>query len=106
MNGEFTTSVVIARCFSMPTGARRWKIRIDAALRPDITLAIRMDHDNHEALDYYLLPAIDISGPRACVCAKRTGSWSTLTAASRFRRFFYLASRTHVKEGGMTACGC
>jgi hypothetical protein len=31
LNGEFTTSVVIARCFSMPTGARRWKVRISAA---------------------------------------------------------------------------
>ena len=30
----------------MPTGARRWKVRIDVSLRPDITLAIRMDHDN------------------------------------------------------------
>ena len=31
-------------------GARRWKVRMDTSLRPDITLAIRMDHDNREAL--------------------------------------------------------
>ena len=64
LNGEFTTSVVIARCFSLPTGTHRWKVRIDASLRPDITLAIRMDHDNREALDFYLLPSIDISESR------------------------------------------
>ena len=87
LNGEFTTSVVIARCFSMPTGARRWKVRMDASLRPDITLAIRMDHDNREALDYYLLPQNRHLANPVSISPKRTGSWSTRTAATRFRRF-------------------
>jgi len=31
------------------------------ALAPDITVAVRMDADNHAALDYYLLPRIDMA---------------------------------------------
>jgi hypothetical protein len=64
VNDEFTTSIVIGRCLTTPTGARRWKLRLDARLRPDITVAIRMDSANREPLDYYLLPGIDISQPR------------------------------------------
>ena len=36
------------------------KIRLDSGLRPDITIAIRMDELNEKPLDYYLLPALDI----------------------------------------------
>ena len=42
INGEFTASIVIARCGETGTGMRRWKIRLDASLGPDITLAVRM----------------------------------------------------------------
>ncbi|MEY9634115.1 hypothetical protein ABIF66_002344 [Bradyrhizobium japonicum] len=36
-------------------GAYRWKVRVDAGLRPDITVAIRMNQMNSAILDYYLL---------------------------------------------------
>jgi hypothetical protein len=60
VNGEFTASVVISRCFELPSGASRWKIRLDAGLRPDISIAVRMAPQNTGALDYYLLPQIDL----------------------------------------------
>jgi hypothetical protein len=31
---------------------------------PDITVAVRLDHDNKSALDYYLLPRLDFGLPR------------------------------------------
>ncbi len=61
INGEFTASLVVARCLMTPAGSLRWKIRIDASLRPDITVALRMDPDNRGVLDCYLLPRIDIA---------------------------------------------
>ena len=96
LNDEFTTSIVIARCFSMPTGARRWKVRMDTSLRPDITLAIRMDHDNREALDYYLLPRIDISEPRLHL-TEENGFMVDTYRATRFRPFMRWRSRTHIR---------
>lgn len=64
INGEFTASIVIARCLHTPAGFLRWKLRLDTSLRPDITIAIRMDGENKEILDYYLLPSIDMSADR------------------------------------------
>nr|WP_283805269.1 recombinase family protein [Bradyrhizobium japonicum] len=64
INGEFTASIVIARCMHTPGGVLRWKLRLDTGLRPDITIAIRMDGENKEILDYYLLPSIDMSADR------------------------------------------
>jgi DNA invertase Pin-like site-specific DNA recombinase len=61
VNGEFTTSLVVARCRRMESGSLRWAIRLDTSLAPDITVAARMDIHNEERLDYYLLPAIDIN---------------------------------------------
>jgi len=61
VNGEFTVSLVIARCLLTPAGSYRWNIRLDTGLMPDITIAARMNEDNLGALDYYLLPAIDMT---------------------------------------------
>lgn len=61
VNGEFTTSLVIARCKSTAAGKHRWLIRFDAGLHPDITVVIRMDPSNSHAHDYYVFPAIDFS---------------------------------------------
>lgn len=63
INDEITVSIVICRCTQTKAGRNRWKIRLDSGLRPDITIAIRMDESNKEPLDYYLLPALDIENP-------------------------------------------
>ncbi len=61
VNGEFTASVVVARCGETQGASPRWRIRLDAGLAPDITVAIRMDRGNISPLDYYLLPRLDMT---------------------------------------------
>ncbi|GLJ00010.1 recombinase family protein [Sphingobium sp. BS19] len=61
INDEIIVSVVIARCKSTPCGNRRWKIRLDETLRPDLTICIRMDNDNIHANDYYVLPRMTLA---------------------------------------------
>lgn len=34
------------------------------SLKPDITIAVRMDRPNQRPLDYYLLPSLDMTLPR------------------------------------------
>lgn len=60
INDEFTAMIVIARCFHTSAGSLRWKLRLDTALKPDLTVAVRMDANNHEPHDYYLLPRLDM----------------------------------------------
>ncbi|SFQ00838.1 Site-specific DNA recombinase [Sphingomonas rubra] len=60
INGEFTASIVVVRCFQTAAGSLRWKLRLDAALKPDLTVAIRMDPENIGPHDYYLLPQLDM----------------------------------------------
>jgi DNA invertase Pin-like site-specific DNA recombinase len=64
INGEFTASIVIARCRETVGGSLRWQIRLDTSLCPDVSVAVRMDRPNREPLDYYLLPWIDMTLPR------------------------------------------
>ncbi|GGP23796.1 recombinase family protein [Silvimonas iriomotensis] len=59
VNGEFTASLVLSRCLVMESGARRWKVRLDTSLCPDITVAVRLASSNESALDYFLLPRLD-----------------------------------------------
>jgi DNA invertase Pin-like site-specific DNA recombinase len=61
INGEFTASLVLARCSQTPAGSLRWVVRFDSGLEPDITIVSRMDATNKAPMDYYLLPLIDIS---------------------------------------------
>ncbi|WP_184081709.1 recombinase family protein [Sphingobium subterraneum] len=60
VNDEFSVSVVIARCKPTIAGSYRWRLRFDTALLPDVTVVVRMDVRNERALDYYLLPRIDV----------------------------------------------
>ncbi|WAC72333.1 recombinase family protein [Roseateles sp. SL47] len=64
VNHEFTVSLVLARCQLLDNGRRRWKVRFDTSLAPDITVAVRLDETNQAALDYYLLPRLDFGQPR------------------------------------------
>lgn len=59
INNEIDLSVIISRCQHRSSDRRRWKIRFDNMLSPDITIAVRMDDDNKYPLDYYIVPAID-----------------------------------------------
>ncbi len=61
LNHNLFISVVISRCFTTPAGTRRWKIRFDSALHPDVTVAVRMDIHNEGIHDYYILPALEFS---------------------------------------------
>ncbi len=63
INNEFTVSIVLARCQVRQSGQHRWKIRFDTSLLPDITVAVRLDPSNQAALDYFLLPRIDLAIP-------------------------------------------
>lgn len=64
VNGEFSLSLVLARCQVPESGRYRWKIRFDTSLAPDITVAVRLDQTNQAVLDYYLLPRLDFGLPR------------------------------------------
>nr|WP_277425441.1 recombinase family protein [Pseudomonas chlororaphis] len=60
INEEWTASIVIARCQPTPAGTLRWRLRFDNNLSPDITVAVRMDQANQHAMDYYLIPRLDM----------------------------------------------
>jgi len=59
LNHNLLISIVISRCFRTSSGNFRWKIRFDAGLHPDITVAVRMDASNEKIYDYYILPSLE-----------------------------------------------
>jgi DNA invertase Pin-like site-specific DNA recombinase len=61
VNGEMQVSIVLCRHTTTGAGSSRWLIRLDAGLKPDITIAVRMDSLNEAIRDYYVLPGIDMT---------------------------------------------
>ena len=61
LNNELRISIVLCRHITTHAGSSRWVIRLDEGLKPDITVAVRMDATNEGIRDYYLLPAIDMT---------------------------------------------
>lgn len=97
INDEISVSIIICRCFQTQAGRNRWKMRFDSGLRPDITIAIRMDEENENPLDYYVLPALDIESPKL----RLADSNGTLLDSYRFddlEDFFSLTGRTKIPE--------
>jgi DNA invertase Pin-like site-specific DNA recombinase len=62
INHEYTTSLVLSRCRTTSAGNRRWIVRFDLILKPDVTIAARLTPDNTAILDYYILPSISEIG--------------------------------------------
>ena len=97
INSEFSISIVLARHKLTKAGSSRWNIRFDAGLRPDITVAVRMDHANEEALDYYLLPRLDFCKP-AIRLAEENGALLDTYRFDNLDYLFYMAKRVPIKE--------
>lgn len=97
INEEFTASVVIVRCIQTSGGLSRWKVRLDTALRPDITIVVRMSPGNAEVHDYFLLPLLDMHEAVLRLCEANGLSLD----AYRFEnllRFYRFASRISLSE--------
>ena len=94
---EFSASIVIARCQHTGAGARRWKIRFDTGLAPDLTVALRMDGANEAVLDYYLLPLPALGADRIRL-ADDNGLMLDAFRFESLEFFFRMAERTRISK--------
>lgn len=97
VNGEFSVSIVVVRCFRTPAGSLRWKVRLDRGLDPDITVAVRMNPDNRTARDYLILPTAEISGSSVRI-AEFNGIALDAFLFETLDPLFVLAERVGIKE--------
>lgn len=96
LNDGLTVSIVLARCKQSPTGRLRWTIRLDVGLRPDITIAVRMDETNSAIRDYYLLPSVDMDFARIRL-AEENGIFLDVYRFDDLDCFFDMARRHILK---------
>lgn len=98
VNEELTVSVTVIRCSRTSAGSLRWKVRLDSSLRPDITIAVRMDEANETVRDYYLLPWLDI-GPRGKVgMSEANGVFLDAFRFDDLEPFYGLTQRAAIRE--------
>ena len=64
INDELLVSIVLARCQQTSAASYRWNLRLEMSKRPDITVAVRLDHLNKTILDYYVLPTCELQENR------------------------------------------
>jgi hypothetical protein len=95
VNREFHTSIVLCRHQTTIRGSSRWIIRLDESLRPDITIAVRMDSTNQGVLDYYILPAVDMTWEKLKI-AEENGIYLDAYRFQNLDYFFYMAARTSI----------
>lgn len=97
INEEFSIAVVLARANRTRAGSLRWKVRLDTGLVPDITIVMRMDEANQAALDYYLLPSIDLTD-RKLTLAERNALSLDAYRFDSLDFFFDLARRFPIED--------
>ena len=97
VNDEFTVSIVLSRCQETAAGSLRWVIRLDAGLAPDITVAVRLAPNNQDVLDYYLLPAIDVTVSRLRL-AEENGVGLDVYRFDTLDYLYSLAKRVNLME--------
>lgn len=97
VNGEITVSVVVARCKLTRGGNRRWRIRLDDSLCPDLTICVRMDDENVQAHDYYVLPRMTL-GEGLLRLADHNGLSFDAFRYATLDGFFDLAKRAPLRK--------
>ena len=95
VSGEMLVSLVICRHTSTTGGASRWAIRLDTGLRPDLTIAVRLEVGNSTIRDYYLLPSIDMTWDRLRI-ADANGIELDGYQFDDLSFFFRMAERTNI----------
>lgn len=97
INDEFSVSLVLSRCQTPESGRHHWKIRFDASLAPDITVAVRLDPSNQTTLDYFLLPRLEFGQARINLSERNPIEFESF----RFESLHYLygmAERTRIRR--------
>jgi hypothetical protein len=97
INHEYTASLILSRCQETKAQSQRWRLRFDAGLVPDITIAARLNPGNQTVKDYYLLPSIDLLWKRLSLAADN-GVSLDLYRFDTLSLFINLAKRTFVED--------
>ena len=97
VNDEFTASLCLVRSQETVAGTYRWHVRFDMGLRPDITVAIRMNQMNSGVLDYYLLPRFDMEASKLRL-AEHNGIGLDAYRFDELGALFELAARSQLLE--------
>jgi DNA invertase Pin-like site-specific DNA recombinase len=97
VNDELRVSIVLCRHTMTEAGSSRWLIRLDAGLKPDITIAVRMDATNEGIRDFYLLPGLDMTWEKLRI-AEENGVYLDTYRFETLDYFFRLTERYNVEE--------
>lgn len=97
INDEIQVSVVIARCKLTASGSRRWKLRLDESLKPDLTICVRMDEANLAPSDFYLLPRMTLE-EGVLRLAEHNGLSFDAFRRDTLDEFYKLASRAPFRQ--------
>jgi hypothetical protein len=97
LNNELRVSIVLCRHTSTAAGFSRWVVRLDAGLKPDITIAVRMDATNEGIRDYYLLPGIDMTWEHLRM-AEDNGVYLDAYRFETLDYFLGMAKRVRIQE--------
>lgn len=97
VNDELRVSIVLSRHVFTQAGFSRWVIRLDEGLKPDITVAARMNEANEGIRDYYLLPALDLTWGNLRM-AEDNGIYLDAYRFETLEYFLRMAKRTKIQE--------
>jgi DNA invertase Pin-like site-specific DNA recombinase len=98
VNGEVTLAITIARCQQTQMGSLRWRVRLDAGLRPDITVVVRLEPDKENVRDHYLLPWIDVGAKLSIGMAEDNGSFLDAYRTDDLSPLYHLLRRYPVER--------
>jgi len=97
INDELTVSVVLCRHQQTAAGSSRWVIRLDDGLKPDITIAARLDEENSSIRDYYILPALDMTWEKLRL-AEQNGIYLDAYQFEGLEYFYGMAEQCKIGE--------
>jgi DNA invertase Pin-like site-specific DNA recombinase len=97
LNDELRVRICFIRSCFTRIGSPRWLVRLRPALKPDLTMLVRMDAKNEAIQDYYLLPSLD-TGWATIHLSEKNGVYLDAYRFSSLDFFVGLAARAKLRK--------
>ena len=97
INHEIALGVVVSRCRQTSAGYLEWTVRLGRRSERDLVVVVRMDAENENPRDYYLLPRFETAEP-VLVLRDYDGFPLDSYRIDTLDALFPLAARRHLRE--------
>lgn len=105
INEELSVAFIVSKCHESSNGVLKWKVNMASKFNADLVIIFRLNNDNSEPIDCYIIPRID-NNSASVVLKQHNPKRLEFYRHDDLSHLFYLLERTSVLRGNNEQANC